>query len=115
MSAVMWNFELKGIIFIAQEKLAGVDWDNLEMELIDAGADDIINDEDGATIYCSTSVLQSLKATIEKAKIEIESAGMEFVAKDKIELSDAEHERVAKLTDALDEIEDVADYYTNIK
>src|SRR5680860_171666 len=45
--AVLWNFSQKGVIRISTENIKDTLWDELELELIDAGADDIIKEEEG--------------------------------------------------------------------
>jgi YebC/PmpR family DNA-binding regulatory protein len=115
MGAVMWNFEQKGVITISAEELAKHSWDDLEMGLIDAGAEDISSEAEGCTIYTAVSDLQKVKQFLESQKVITEDAGIEYVAKDKIELSESDSEKVEKVIDALEDCEDVADYYTNLK
>ena len=115
MSSVMWNFEQKGVITISAEEIKKIDWDDLEMSLIDAGVDDIINEEAGVTIYTAMTDFQKTKQLLEAKHIATEAADIEFVAKEKIELSADDSEKLEKLIDALDDCEDVSDYYTNLK
>lgn len=114
LGAVMWNFEQKGVIRIAKEKLQNVNMEDFELELIDAGAQDIINEEEGSTIYTKMEDLQKAKKFLESKKIETESAEIEYVAKDEQKIEGENKEKVENFIEALDDCEDIADYYTNV-
>ncbi len=114
LGAVLWNFEQKGVIRVLQENLTTPDMDEFELELIDAGADDILKEEEGITIYTEVSKLQNIKKFLEEKKIEIESAEIEYVAKDTLKITEEEESKIEKLTDALEENEDIVDFYTNL-
>ena len=102
--SVSWMFEPKGVIRIKEIK------DELELELIDAGASDIVREDDGAIVYTVPDNLKKIKELLEKKGIKIEYAEMEQVAKEKKAVAGAE---IKKLFDELDENEDVNDFYTN--
>ena len=113
LSPVMWNFEQKGVIMIAADSLNGIDPDEFELEMADAGADDVKRDEDGAIVYTRMEDLQKAKKFLEDRNIATESAGIEYVAKETIVLSAEDQEKVDKIIDALDDCEDVNDYFLN--
>ena len=113
LSPVMWNFEQKGVIMIAAENLSAVNFDDLELELIDAGADDLKRDEDGVIVYTQVPDLQKVQKFLEEKNITTESAAIEYVAKDTIELNDEDKEKIEKIIDALEDCEDVNDYFVN--
>ncbi len=93
----------------------GIDKEALELELIDAGAEDIkIEDEDNV-IYTQVSDLQSVKEVLESKNINIDSADLEYIAKDEQEISETDREKVENFVNALEDDEDVSDYYTNLK
>ncbi|MDP1709510.1 MAG: YebC/PmpR family DNA-binding transcriptional regulator [Candidatus Komeilibacteria bacterium] len=107
--AVRWNFEQKGVI-----RLENVgNRDELELMAIDAGADDIREEEDGLLIATDPKNLQSLKQALEKQGIKSEYAAIEFLPKSTVALSESGQIKLEKLTNALDDLEDVQDYYTN--
>jgi YebC/PmpR family DNA-binding regulatory protein len=115
LASVMWNFEKKGVIFIADEELKAKNINNedLELELIEVGADDILLAEEGLTIYTAIGDLQIVKKFLDDKKINTESAEIEFVAKEQLALSDDDRAKVESFIDALDYSDEVADYYTN--
>ncbi len=110
LGSVMWNFEQRGVIlFIA----TGIDKDELELELIDAGADDIKSEGDNWTVFTKVADLQSVKTFLESKNIVTESAELEYVAKEGKDLSEADKEKVNNFIEQLEENEDVSDFYTN--
>jgi len=111
-NSVLWNFELKGVIRLEANN---ADKERLELAAIDAGADDIRSDADGIMITTEPKNLQKLKEALEKNEFSCEYADVEYVAKNTVDLSEAEKNKLASLTEALDELEDVSDYYTNAK
>ena len=111
LGAVMWNFNRRGVIRIAGGKLPLAD---LELELIDAGADDIIKDKEGITIYTKSGDLQAVKKFLDEKNIMTDSAEIEYVAKEELKLADDKREKIEKFIEELEDNEDVADYYTNI-
>ena len=66
------------------------------------------------TIISDVKDLQAIKKFFDDKEIETESADIEYIAKDELELSEEDQEKYDKFTESLDESEDVADYYTNI-
>ena len=112
---VMWNFSLRGVIMITAEELANkkINLDDIELELIDLGAEDIINEVDGVTIYTRSENLPAVKKFLEN-KLSIEHAAVEYVAKEKLNITKPEDvEHLEKFIDAVEGDEDVSEYYTN--
>jgi YebC/PmpR family DNA-binding regulatory protein len=117
LGSVMWNFDKFGVISFnkIQLKDLGIDKETLELELIDAGAEDIkIEDEDNV-IYTQVSDLQSVKEVLENKNINIDSADLEYIAKEEQEISETDQEKVENFVNALEDDEDVSDFYTNLK
>lgn len=116
LGSVMWNFEQKGVIRVAAEALkeAGADFDELELGLIDAGAQDIQKEAEGVTVITEMNDMQKVNKYLEDRKIKSESAELEYICKDELALSGEDREKVEKFIEALEENEDVSDYYTNV-
>ena len=105
-NSVRWFFGQKGIIRI--EKID----ENLELELIDAGAEDIVTDSDGVAVYTQPNDLKKIKDRLEARGIKTEYAEIEWVAKEKKEAA-GQKETLEKIFDELETDEDVSNYYTN--
>ncbi|HTW97002.1 MAG TPA: YebC/PmpR family DNA-binding transcriptional regulator [Candidatus Methylomirabilis sp.] len=117
MGATLWNFDLKGVIRVAkaEAEAKGITRDEGQLELIDAGADDVKIEAEGLTILTTGANLQKVKTYLEGKGVATESAEIEYVAKDTIEVTGEDATKIDGLIAALDENEDVADYYSNLK
>ena len=117
LSSVMWNFEHLGVISFKKEEIKNldIDKDELELALIDAGAQDIKFEDDEVIVYTQVSDLQAVKEVLESKKINIESADLQYIPKEEQELEEKDKEKVEKFVNALEDDEDVSDYYTNLK
>jgi len=112
LGSVMWNFDKKGVIRISEVNSKILD---LELELIETGAQDIIQEEEGTIIITEIPDLQKVNKFLEDKEIKSESAEIEFIAKDEIEIEEGDKEKIEKFIEALEENEDIADYYSNLK
>lgn len=110
--AVRWMFERKGAITIPADGKAK---EELELLAIEMGAEDVYSHEDKLDIYTKPEDLEKIKKALEEKQIKIESASLDYVAKEKVVLSEREKEGVQKLFEALDENDAVNDIYSNIK
>lgn len=115
LGSVMWNFEIKGVVMILKENLPeGGFNDDLELELIDIGVEDIKKEEEGITIYSEVNDLSKIKTFFEEKNIEIESAEIEYVAKEELEPKEEDVARIENFIESLEDDEDVSEYYTNL-
>ena len=110
-------FERKGIINLdveAQtEEMRGKE--SLELLAIDAEAEDISGDNEFLQIYTAVNNLESVKANLEQAGVEIESSTLGWKAKDEIQVSEKEAQAIDKLLQALDDNDDVQEIYSNFR
>jgi len=116
LGSVLWNFSQKGVIRIVKDELdkANLDKEIFELELIDAGAEDFLSEEEGLIIYTKIENLQAVRQFLENNNLAVESAGIEYVAKENLTVSEEEKDKIEKFIEALEHNEDAADYYTNI-
>jgi len=116
LGSVMWNFEQKGVIVISMEtiKEKNINLEELQLELIDAEIEDFKIEEEVVIIFTKVENLQNIKAILDKKDIKTESSEIEYVSKDKQELTNEEQEKIDRFIDELDNLEDVSDYYSNI-
>lgn len=112
MGSVSWMFEKKGVIRIKSK--AGQSKDEAEFELIEAGADDIKEEEGVIVIYVRADKFQASREAIVKLDYEIESTEIEQVPKNFVKIEDeGAKANIETIFEALDEDEDVNDFYTN--
>jgi YebC/PmpR family DNA-binding regulatory protein len=110
--SVAWLFDRKGIVVLA-DLPDDVDLDELEMALIEAGADDL--DSQGETIaaYCDPSVLSDLNDAVRGRGVTPIRAEVTMIPKNTVHVDENSAEKVLKLIDALDENEDVQEVFAN--
>ena len=86
----------------------------VEMAAIEAGAEDTIYSEDMITIYTKVEDLQKVKENIEKAGLQVESAGLVYAPLQKIEPDADAKIDYEKLLEKLDEHDDVQEIFDNL-
>lgn len=106
--SVRFNFERKGVIFTPEKG------ENLELKAIEAGAEDLENEEDGTTIYTALADLAKVRENLLSAGVKIDDAELKYVAKSRLELDAQTEEKAEKLLDAIDDLDDVVAIHTNI-
>ena len=89
----------------------GQNIEELELELIDHGLDEIFEDEDGVLIYAPFENFGSIQSYLEEAKIEILSSGFERIPQVTKKLSEEQAADVEKLLDKIEEDDDVQNVY----
>jgi YebC/PmpR family DNA-binding regulatory protein len=111
---VDWLFESKGVIEV---ELAGHDPDELSLEALDMGADDVepvAADDETITIYTDPSEMDNVRQALEGAKYKVVKAETTMVPKTRVDLSDekAAHQAI-RLIEKLEDLDDVQNVYTN--
>ncbi len=108
---VSYMFDKKGVIVV---DAAGIDEDELMMQALDAGADDVVADEEVYEIYTDWSVLGNVRDALEQAgNLTILSAQVDMIPSNTV-TPDAETQvKVRKLLDMLEEHDDVQNVYHN--
>ena len=106
--SVVFQFEHKGMIRV---KGSG---DDLLMQALDAGADDV-QDEDGeAVIYTAHTDLAKVRDALRENGLEVIEAELTYVPKNPIEIIDAATAgKIMRLMDALDDCDDVTNTHVN--
>lgn len=112
-NSVSWNFKHLGVIRIIKENLPD-DMDELELDLIDVGADDIHQEEEGVTILTAIENLQKIKKLLDEKNVKVESAEIEYIAKDEKNVSEEEKKKIEQFIEALEENDDINNYYTDV-
>jgi len=108
---VAWLFEPKGYITISPDDH---DPEELALMAIDAGADDVTIGSDLVEVYTLASDFQRVKEELEKNGITLNSAEISMIPKSLTELDEKETIKAMTLIDALEELEDVQQVYSNL-
>lgn len=89
--------------------------EELEFELIDFGAEEVFEVEDGIMVYGDFPAFGSLQKALEEKGCEILNAESEMIPNDFKELTEEQHADVDKLLERIEDDDDVQRVYTNAK
>lgn len=89
----------------------GLDIEELELELIDHGLEEIFEDEDGIIIYAPFESFGDIQSFLEEKNIEILSSGFDRIPQVTKKLSPEEAADVEKLLERIEEDDDVQNVY----
>lgn len=96
------------------EKTADLDVESLELDLIDAGLEEIEVDGDTLYIYGAYTEFGSLSKALEEKGLKVNTASLQQIPNSPQEFSDAQLEDIDKLIERIEEDDDVQAVYTNI-
>lgn len=105
-------FDHKCVFKIAAKE--GVSIDDLELELIDFGVDELAEDEDAIVLYGEFQSYSSIQKYLEENGFEIFSAEFERIPNDMKELNEEQKAQVMKLLDKIEDDEDVQNVFHNM-
>jgi YebC/PmpR family DNA-binding regulatory protein len=105
-------FDRKGVFTILKE---GLSLDDLELEMIDAGADDFEVDEERLTITCAKENFGSISRKLSKLGIEPEESGLKRIANDTKKLDVESAKKVLKFIEILEDDDDIQNVYHNLE
>ncbi|MGO1585199.1 MAG: YebC/PmpR family DNA-binding transcriptional regulator [Mesonia sp.] len=92
-----------------------LDAEELELEFIDFGAEEVFEDEDGILIYAPFESFGAIQKELEDREIEIISSGFERIPTVTKEISKEDQEGVEKLLEKIEEDDDVQNVYHTMK
>lgn len=112
--SVQWQFTHFGVIRLGKEQCTTIaDKAAFELAVIDAGADDMIENEYGIEIRSTVEKFKSVMDAVKSFGVEPDDAGLEWVAKETVSIDDTQSQSLHTLTEALEEHDDVRGVYTN--
>ena len=109
--SVGYMFDKKGVIVI--ENTETVDEQELMMQVIDAGAEDFVSDEEFFEIITNPQDFTSVRESLEEANYELVEAEIKMVPNMKKELTAEEEEKFNRFLDKLDDNDDVQNVWHN--
>lgn len=106
--SVMFQFDRKGVIRV------GETGEETLLSVLDAGAEDAIEEDGETTVYTDPKDLAKVRSAIKEAGLDVKDAELQYVPKNMVEISDTETaNKVLKVLDALDDLDDVVNVHTN--
>lgn len=110
---VSYMFDNKGLLVV--ERTLDLDEDTVTEYAIDAGADDIVVQDDAYEIYTSPAAFSAVRKYLEEKGLSFLEADVRMIPQSKITLSEENTEKFMKLLDKLEDLDDVQDVYHNVE
>ncbi len=105
-------FERKGVFTISASK---INIEELELDLIDNGAENIETEDDMVIIYTSLEDFGNLQKKLEELKVEVENAELQRIPNNTKKIDFDTAKKVLKMIDAFEEDDDVQNVYHNLE
>ena len=105
--SVMFQFTKKGVIEISEKG------EDALMAALEAGAEDATEEDEGIVIYTASSDLMKVRGALIDAGLTVTSAELQYVPNNYVPIEGENAEKLEKLLDAVDELDDVVNTYTN--
>ncbi len=109
-NSVAWMFSRKGQIFVEKGK---IDEDKLLSAALDAGADDMNDDEGGWEVVCAPERFEVVCDAVKALGVEPESAAVAMVPQNYIKLVGRDAQQMLKLMEAIEDHDDVQHVWAN--
>ena len=112
--AVAWQFDRKGSISVPSD----VDFDELFMAAVEAGAEDVVQaeDDDGEhEVVTDASDLHAVSTSLKDSGIEVTNAELVMVPQNEVNLETKSAVQILKLISYIEELEDVRRVFSNLE
>jgi YebC/PmpR family DNA-binding regulatory protein len=110
--SVSWQFKQASYFALPA---AGKDFDKIFELAVEGGADDVLNDDETIEITAPVEKFKVMLDTLRKAGIQPEEAGLRMLATQEMEVEVNETLQVMRTIEALEELDDVQNVYTNLR
>ena len=108
---VAWLFDSRGLIMVGTNSL---DAEELALQAIEAGAEDVKIENDYVEIYTKPEELEMVRTALEQKNLPIASSELSMIPKTTVELEEKAALQTLKLLDRLEEIDDVQHVFSNV-
>jgi len=110
-NSVAFNFQRMGQFLISSDK---TNEDQLMEIALEAGAEDIINNDDHFEVLCPVSEYDNLNDVLEKAGIQPDESDLVYVPQNTVPVTDADDvKKILRLISILEDLEDVQKVHAN--
>jgi YebC/PmpR family DNA-binding regulatory protein len=109
--SLSYLFDRKGIFTLRN---VDINLEELQLELIDAGAEDIDFDDDTITVTCAKEDFGNINKKLNELGIEAEDAGLKRIPNDTKKLDVESAKKVLRFVDSLEDDDDVQNVYHNL-
>ena len=105
--SVAWQFEKKGVLLVKETSEAA------QEAAIELGAEDLQESEDGLEISTAPADLYAVSEGLTQRGFTVESAQLSMLPSNTVEVSGGDADKVMTLLEALEELDDVQNVYSN--
>ncbi len=107
-------FDRKGVFVLDKEVLAGKEMDELEMELIDGGLEELVDQGEEVILYTAYDDFGNMQKHLESMNLEVKSADLQRIPNSTKELGVDDAKQVLKFVDKMEDVDDVNTVYHNL-
>ena len=108
--SVAWMFNRKGIITLPVQNKSE---DEIMDIVLEAGAEDLNTEEDFFEVQTDLESFEPVRKALVAADLQIENASLQWIAKNTVNISGEDAEKVMKIIEAMEDSEDVQNVYSN--
>ena len=108
--SVAWMFNRKGIITLPIQNKSE---DEIMDIVLEAGAEDLHTEEDSFEVQTDLESFEPVRKALVAADLQIENASLQWIAKNTVNISGEDAEKVMKIIEAMEDSEDVQNVYSN--
>lgn len=108
--SVAWMFDRKGIISLPKQ---GKSEDDIMEIILETGADDLQTEDEFYEVQTSIEAFEIVRRALNEKNINVENASLQWVAQNTIRVAGEDAEKIMKLIEGLEDIDDVQNVYSN--
>jgi YebC/PmpR family DNA-binding regulatory protein len=112
-NAVAWMFHKKGYIVVEKSKAPGINEEKLMSAILDAGADDLNDDEDNWEVFSTPDVFPAVNEAVKGLGIEPATAKVSMIPQNYVKLEGKAAQQMVKLMESLEDHDDVQNVSSN--
>lgn len=114
--SVKWQFNYLAIIEFKKSELEGdLDWEKLQLKLMEAGAEDIKEVDETIIVKAEKADYNSLLEVIQKHDIETIEEGLKWIPTETMSVEEETREEVWEMIEDLKDLRDVGEVFTNLE
>lgn len=108
--SVAWQFDRKGQVVVDAKRFTE---EAVFEAAIEAGAEDLTREEDEFIVTCDYTVFNEVQEGVKAKGIDVASAELAWIAKNEVSVAGKDAEKLIKLLEAIDELDDVQKVHSN--
>ncbi|MNI05289.1 putative transcriptional regulatory protein [compost metagenome] len=111
---VAYMFDQKGVLALSQEEFE-LEEDELMLQVLDAGAEDLVNQEDSFDILTHPHEFETVKTALEQQGLRFTTASVRWLPQNTVMVDGENAEKLLKMMEAFEDNDDVQDVYANFE